>query len=59
MNLRDHEKIAGFIYIGTPLTAPDERDRPDLAKLINSDFTDAQNRGNAYAKEGLGFVNKK
>jgi len=59
MNLRDHEKIAGFIYIGPPLTAPDERDRPDLAKLINSDFTDAQNRGNAYAKEGLGFVNKK
>lgn len=59
MNLKDHEKIAGFIYIGTPLTAPDERDRPDLAKLINSDFTDAQNRGNTYAKEGLGFVNKK
>jgi nitroreductase len=58
MHLRDHEKIAGFIYIGTPLTAPDERDRPDPAKLLNDDFAQAQNRGDAYAKAGLGLLKK-
>ncbi len=59
MGVRDHEKIAGFMYIGTPLTAPEERDRPDPAKLVNTDFTNANNRGDTYAKAGLGFVTKK
>jgi len=56
MKLRDHENIAGFIYIGTPLTAPEERDRPDPAKLINKNFDNAANRGDEYAKQGLGYV---
>lgn len=55
LKLRDHEKIAGFIYVGTPLTPPDERERPDPEKLVNNDFENAQNRGDAYAKTGLGY----
>lgn len=56
LKLRDHENIAGFIYIGTPLTAPEERDRPDPARLVNENFDNAPNRGDEYAKQGLGYV---
>ncbi len=28
------EKVAGFLYVGTPDEAPSERDRPDLAKIV-------------------------
>lgn len=59
MGVRDHEKIAGFIYIGTPLTPPEERERPDPAKLTNTDFVNARNRGDSYAKAGVGYVTKK
>lgn len=56
LKLRDHENIAGFIYVGTPLTGPDERDRPDPAKLVNTNFDNTPNRGDDYAKQGLGYV---
>lgn len=56
LKLREHEKIAGFIYIGTPMTEAQERDRPDPAKIINHDFSNAENRGDMYAKTGLGLV---
>jgi nitroreductase len=55
LKLREHEAVAGFIYIGTPLTEPDERDRPDAAKLVNADFTHTPSRGDEYAKPGLGL----
>jgi nitroreductase len=32
--LTDLEKIAGFIYIGTPMEKPDERERPKLEALV-------------------------
>ncbi|MEI7932598.1 MAG: nitroreductase family protein, partial [Alphaproteobacteria bacterium] len=32
--LDEGEKIAGFVYVGTPAEAPLERVRPDLAALI-------------------------
>lgn len=35
MGLGDRERFAGFIYIGTPATAPEERERPDLAKIVS------------------------
>jgi nitroreductase len=32
--LADHERIAGFIYIGTPAERPEERERPALADIV-------------------------
>lgn len=34
LGLADHERIAGFIHIGTPRTAVPERERPDPAALL-------------------------
>jgi nitroreductase len=34
LQLKDNERIAGFIYIGTPSEKPEERERPDVAKLL-------------------------
>jgi len=34
VGLQPHERIAGFVHIGTPKEAPTERDRPDLAKIV-------------------------
>jgi nitroreductase len=33
LGLSDAERIAGFIYFGTPTEAPTERPRPDVSKL--------------------------
>lgn len=59
LKLRAHENVAGFIYIGTPMGAVEERDRPAPAKLINHDFADAVHRGDDYAKQGLGYIGGK
>lgn len=32
--LKDNEKIAGFIYVGTPMEPPDERERPKVEALV-------------------------
>ncbi|WP_436641227.1 nitroreductase family protein [Microbaculum sp. FT89] len=29
-----NERIAGFVYIGTPAEPPSERDRPDLSRIV-------------------------
>jgi len=34
--LEDNERVAGFVYIGTAQTPPDERDRPDLDEITSS-----------------------
>ncbi|HVZ05108.1 nitroreductase [Hyphomicrobium sp.] len=36
LGLKESERIAGFIYIGRPMEKPEERDRPDIDKLITS-----------------------
>ncbi len=36
LKLADNERIAGFIYIGTPKEKPDDRDRPRLADIVQS-----------------------
>lgn len=33
LQLGEHERIAGFIHIGTPAEKPEERERPDPAQL--------------------------
>lgn len=35
LHLADNERIAGFVYIGTPAEAPHERDRPALADIVS------------------------
>jgi nitroreductase len=35
LGLKEDERIAGFIYIGRPMEKPDERERPDIAKLVS------------------------
>ncbi len=32
--LQPHERVAGFIHIGTPTSPPQERDRPDLVEIV-------------------------
>ena len=34
LGLADHESVAGFIHIGTETSAPPERPRPDLARIV-------------------------
>jgi nitroreductase len=33
--LKETERFAGFIYIGTPVERPADRDRPDLAAIVS------------------------
>lgn len=34
LGLAENERIAGFIYIGTPMEHPEERERPALADIV-------------------------
>ncbi len=34
LRLDDHERVAGFIYIGTAQETPSERDRPNLSNIV-------------------------
>jgi nitroreductase len=34
LGLEPHERMAGFIYVGTAREKPPERDRPDLTKIV-------------------------
>jgi nitroreductase len=35
LGLKEDERIAGFVYIGTPKIPPTERDRPDVGALVS------------------------
>lgn len=35
LGLEESERIAGFVYLGTAKEAPEERDRPDLDKIVH------------------------
>lgn len=35
LGLADNERIAGFIYVGTPAEQPEERERPALADIVS------------------------
>lgn len=56
LKLRATETVAGFIYVGTPTETPEERARPAPETLRNDNFRDTKNRGEEYAKNGVGFV---
>ena len=34
LGLADNERVAGFVYIGTPKEKPEERERPTLAEIV-------------------------
>ena len=34
LKLADNERVAGFVYIGTPKEKPEERERPKLADIV-------------------------
>jgi nitroreductase len=34
LGMKAGEKIAGFIYLGTAATPPEERDRPDMSRIV-------------------------
>jgi nitroreductase len=34
IGLAEHERIAGFVHIGRPAIAPEDRPRPDLAAIV-------------------------
>jgi len=35
LGLAENERIAGFIYVGTPMEAPSERERPALSDIVS------------------------
>ena len=35
LGLATNERIAGFVYIGTPTGMPDERERPELSQIVS------------------------
>ena len=51
LGLDDRDRIAGFIYIGTPAKMPEERPRPDVDLLTTWwDGKSPLNRGDSYDK---------
>lgn len=36
LRLAPNERVAGFVYVGTPTEKPEERDRPNLADVVSS-----------------------
>lgn len=56
LGLDARDNIAGFIYIGTPLRAPEERDRPDPSAVTTHWAPGiALNKGESYGHPGKGL----
>lgn len=55
--IAENENIAGFIYIGTSTEKNEERDRPDLTKIVTrwADKTIPLNKGDEYGLKGQGI----
>ncbi len=59
LGLDERDNIAGFVYIGTPSQMPEERDRPDPARITTFWKPDAKlNNGAGYGQEGMGLPRK-
>ena len=43
LGLKENERLAGFIYIGTAIAQPQERIRPDLTELVTEWPSDVDN----------------
>ncbi|MAS87889.1 MAG: nitroreductase [Micavibrio sp.] len=54
---KGREHIAGFVYIGSTSSQPEERPRPDLKELVNYYESDKPLiKGNLYNNDGKGFA---
>ncbi|HTK84642.1 MAG TPA: nitroreductase [Patescibacteria group bacterium] len=59
LGLDERDNIAGFVYIGTPSQLPEERDRPDPARVITFWSPDTKlNNGTGYGQDGMGLPRK-
>jgi len=60
MGLDAHDNFAGFIYVGTSSEKQEERDRPDLSKIVThwSNKTPTLNKGDGYGQLGKGYPDK-
>jgi nitroreductase len=60
MGLDVHDHFAGFIYIGTTAEQQEDRERPDLSKIVThwSNKTPALNKGEGYGQIGKGMPPK-
>ena len=56
LGLDERDHIAGFIHIGTPSAQPEERERPDLEKIVNHwEAGSRLNKGDEYDQPGMIF----
>ncbi len=57
MGLDAHDAVAGFIYVGTALKAPEERERPDLDLIVNhwSGQNTPLKKGDVYNRDKFDF----
>lgn len=57
MGLDKQDRFAGFIYIGTASEKQEDRERPDLTKIVThwSEKSPALNKGEGYGQVGKGF----
>jgi len=57
MGLDEHDNFAGFIYIGTATEQQEDRERPDLSKIVThwTQKTPAPLKGEGYGQVGKGF----
>ena len=60
MGLDQHDHFAGFIYIGTPTEKQEDRERPDLSKIVThwSSKSPALNKGEGFGQIGKGLPPK-
>ena len=53
------DNIAGFIYLGTPTETPEDRDRPDLSRIVTKWHEGTPlNTGEGYGQIGKGIPEK-
>jgi nitroreductase len=57
MGLDEQDNFAGFIYIGTPTEKQDDRERPELSKIVThwSLSNPTLNKGEGYGQVGKGY----
>lgn len=60
MGLDDRDHFVGFIYIGTASEQQEDRERPDLSKIVTywTSKSPALNKGEGYGQLGKGFPEK-
>lgn len=56
LGMDEHDRVAGFIYIGTPDKMPEERERPDLNEIVTYwDTLAPLKKGENYGHKGMGY----